>query len=80
MVTVVQSPAKHVGSRKNSFIVPKKLITKKKIVAVAATPTEPVVKKLAIEDFDQLGIIGRGSFGLVMLVRNIKSGDLFALK
>ena len=45
--TVVQSPAKAVGSRKNSIFVPKKLITKKKIV-----PAMAVVKQLKIEDFD----------------------------
>ena len=37
-------------------------------------------KKFTLNDFDQLGVIGRGSFGQVRLVRHLLTGQLYALK
>eukprot|EP00753_Platysulcus_tardus_P003418 PLAT12454.1.p1 GENE.PLAT12454.1~~PLAT12454.1.p1 ORF type:complete len:511 (-),score=280.29 PLAT12454.1:68-1600(-) len=47
----------------------------------ASSPAEPA-KKVSIEDFDLLKVLGRGSFGKVMLVRRKggPAGELLALK
>jgi hypothetical protein len=41
---------------------------------------EPQVESLTIQDFEMLSVLGKGSFGAVMLVRFKKDGRVFALK
>ena len=37
-------------------------------------------RRLGVQDFDSLAIIGKGAFGEVRLVREKKSGEIYALK
>lgn len=37
-------------------------------------------QKMTIDDFKLLKVIGEGSYGLVMLVREIQTGEVFAIK
>ncbi|KAK8811323.1 hypothetical protein WA158_003058 [Blastocystis sp. Blastoise] len=39
-----------------------------------------VRKKMSLEDFKSLCVVGRGAFGEVRLVRYIKTGEIFAMK
>lgn len=41
---------------------------------------KPQVESLTIQDFEMLSVLGKGSFGAVMLVRFKKDGRVFALK
>lgn len=41
---------------------------------------EPQIESLTIQDFEMLSVLGKGSFGAVMLVRFKKDGRVFALK
>ena len=43
-------------------------------------PVEPAKDKLTRDDFDDLAALGRGSFAKVVLSRNKKNGQLYALK
>jgi hypothetical protein len=37
-------------------------------------------KRFTLDQFDRLGVLGRGSFGEVFLVKHKLSGELFSLK
>ncbi|KAH9154344.1 hypothetical protein AeRB84_003558 [Aphanomyces euteiches] len=61
------------------------------IIASATTPSPPkppsqpppptmLQKSLTIEDFEMLNVLGRGSFGAVMMVRYKQDGRIFAIK
>ncbi|ETV67311.1 AGC protein kinase, variant 3 [Aphanomyces astaci] len=43
-------------------------------------PTSMLQKPLTIEDFEMLNVLGRGSFGAVMMVRYKQDGRIFAIK
>jgi len=44
-------------------------------------PKKPIKpKRFALNQFDRLGVLGKGSFGEVFLVKHKLSGELFALK
>ncbi|CAI5708274.1 unnamed protein product [Peronospora destructor] len=47
--------------------------------AIAEVKSEPA-EALTIQDFEMLSVLGKGSFGAVMLVRFKKDGRVFALK
>ncbi|OQR84099.1 protein kinase [Achlya hypogyna] len=51
-------------------------------VGVSGPPPPPVLshKSLTIEDFEMLQVLGRGSFGAVMMVRYKQDGRIFAIK
>ena len=38
------------------------------------------MKRYRLEDFTSLGSVGKGSFGLVNLVKHNLSGEIFAMK
>jgi len=37
-------------------------------------------KGMSIEDFDLLKVVGKGSYGTVMLAKHIKTGEILAIK
>jgi serine/threonine kinase 38 len=45
-----------------------------------ADPSAPVKKKMKMDEFDKIKIIGRGAFGEVMIVRKKDSNEIFAMK
>lgn len=44
------------------------------------TVTEAKPRKVCIDDFDKIKLIGRGAFGEVLVVRKKATGEVFAMK
>jgi serine/threonine protein kinase len=49
-------------------------------ITIGAVQTTLLTNRVALEDFDLLTVIGRGSYGKVYQVRHKESGEIFALK
>jgi len=73
------SPLKFV-SKLSSQIAKKSKNHQQQQASLPAKKSQSVIKMFKLEDFDSLGVLGRGSFGQVKLVRHRLSRELFALK